>query len=256
MGTEQRYSDYDSFAWFSDRYWGEDFISRALPVMDKLLLQGLPKGARILDLCCGTGQLAHLLAERGFRVLGIDGSEEMLRYARTNAPSAEFMLADARSLSLPPLHHAAVSTFDSLNHVMELRELREVFRNVHNALAEDGRFIFDLNMEEGYRTRWRGTYAIVEPDNVCIVRAAYDAERRLGRNDITMFREEAGGWRRSDMTLIQKCYPEEEVRAALEESGFTDVQALDAAEDLGMQGAVGRWFFLARKGAGGVAGGG
>ncbi len=236
--------------------WGEDFINRALLVMDKLLLRGLPMGARILDLCCGTGQLARILAERGFRVMGIDGSEEMLRHARSNAPSAEFMLGDARSLRLLPLYHAAVSTFDSLNHVMEARELREVFRHVHDALAEDGRFLFDLNMEAGYRARWRGTYAIVESDNVCVVRAAYDAERRIGRNDITMFREDAGGWRRSDVTLLQRCYPEGEVRSALEEAGFTDVQALDATEDLGMQGAVGRGFFLARKSAGGVAEGG
>lgn len=248
MGTEQRYSDYDSFAWFYDRYWGKDFISRALPAMDKLLLMGLPKGARILDLCCGTGQLAHALAERGFLVMGIDGSEEMLRYARTNAPSAEFILADARSVRQPPLYHAAVSTFDSLNHVMEPGELLGVFRNVRDALAEDGRFLFDLNMEGGYRARWRGTYAIVESDKVCIVRAAYDAERRIGRNDITMFREGAGGWQRSDMTLLQKCYSEGQVRSALKEAGFTNVQVFDAAEDLGMQGAVGRSFFLACKG--------
>ncbi len=40
---------------------------------------------RVLDLCCGTGQLAGYFLERGYRVVGIDLSEHMLRYARENA---------------------------------------------------------------------------------------------------------------------------------------------------------------------------
>ena len=130
---------------------------------------------------------------------------------------------------------------------MTLPELAEVFRNVYAALHDGGRFLFDLNMEEGYRARWRGSIAFVEEDNVCAVRAHFDPEQRIGRNEITMFRRADGAWRRSDVILVQRCYTESEVRGALTEVGFTEVSTREAERDLGMAGNVGRTFFLARK---------
>lgn len=90
-------SAYDPFAWVYNRYWGTQSADRLLPALDELLLQDLPSGAHVLDLCCGTGQRADTLTQRGFRVTGVDNSEEMLRFARQNAPAAAFIRADARS---------------------------------------------------------------------------------------------------------------------------------------------------------------
>src|SRR3989304_3545086 len=189
-----RYADYDSFAWFYNRYWGDLFAGRFLAAIEQLVLSHLPSPARLLDLCCGTGQLAKVLADQGFRVTGVDGSAGMLEFARANAPGGEFVLADARSFTLPGTFHAVLSTFDSLNHVMLLPELTEVFRRVHAVLVEGGRFLFDLNMEEGYRARWRGWEAIVDDDNVCIVRAGYNAEEKGGGDEDTPFCPGGGAW--------------------------------------------------------------
>lgn len=242
-----RYSDYDELAWFYNRYWGASFADRFLSVIEKLLLSHLPPQARILDLCCGTGHLAHILTAQGFQVMGLDGSEAMLAFARANAPGVEFILADARHFAPPATYHGALSTYDSLNHVMTLEELAQVFRNVHAALVEGGRFCFDLNMEEGYRARWRGSYVFVEEDNVCAVRARYASDEKIGRNDITMFRLEEGSWRRTDLTLLQRCYSETEVRSALTDVGFQEISAYDVEKDLGVSGHVGRTFFLSRR---------
>jgi len=187
-------------------------------VIEQLLLSHLPEGARLLDLACGTGQLAGVLAAQGFRVTGLDGSEAMLAIARENAPQVEFVLGDARQFSLPASFHGVL-------------------------------FLFDLNMEAGYRARWRGSAAMVEADNVCAVRAAYDPERKIGRNEITMFRLAGERWRRWDVTLTQRCYLGEEVRGALAQAGFGEIAERDAEGDLGLSGNVGRSFFLARKGA-------
>ncbi len=193
MSKETRDSDYDLFAWFYNKYWGSgpaSFAMRALPILDKLLLSALPPTARVLDLCCGTGQLAHALTVRGFEVMGIDASIEMLRYARTNAPTAEVLLADARAFTLPPVYHGAVSIYDSLNHVISLEDLAKVFYNVEAALVPGGRFLFDLNMDEGYRARWRGSFGFAENDHACVIQSAYDPEDRTGRFDATLFRLE------------------------------------------------------------------
>jgi hypothetical protein len=90
---------------------------------------------------------------------------------------------------------------------------------------------------------------MVEADNVCAVRAAFDPERKIGRNEITMFRLDGDRWRRSDVTLTQRCYTGEEVRGALAQAAFVEIAEREAERDLGLTGNVGRTFFLARKAA-------
>lgn len=239
---------YDRLAWFYNRYWGTRYHRQALPIVERLLLSRISPGAPLLDLCCGTGHLTRALAERGCRVTGIDASEAMLRFARENVPAADFMLGDARDFNFPARFEAAICTFDSLNHVTETRELAAVFQNVHRALSEGGLFLFDLNLEEAYLNEWGKSSAIVEEDHVCIVRGGYDAGKRLGRTEITLFRREEE-WRRWDVTLFQRCHLPEEIHAALRESGFEKVRCYDARRELGMTGeiGVGRAYFLAEK---------
>ncbi|MGH9842817.1 MAG: class I SAM-dependent methyltransferase [Blastocatellia bacterium] len=246
MATETVYSDYDRFAWFYNQYWGDEFSRPALALYNSLLYPHLPNGCRILDLCCGTGQIARGLADRGYRVTGLDGSEAMLRFARENAPTVEFVHADARSFTLPGKFQAAISAFDSLNHVMELDELKMVFRNVHAALDEDGIFLFDLNLEDDGETLGNSV-SMVEADHACIVLAHYDPREKLKRYDVTMFQLEAGVWRRSDLTLLQRYYDNPEVLAALAECGFSRVKTYDARREFGMTLSDGRMFYFARK---------
>ena len=245
--SAKRYTDYDRFAWFYNKYWSAEIPYQILTVLESLLLTKLPEGCRILDICCGTGQIAAALSERGFQVTGIDGSGAMLRYARRNAPKAQFILADARNFKLPAVYQGVISTFDSLNHIMSLEELTSVFRNVHAALLTGGLFLFDMNMEKGFRRHWRDHFSIVEKDSVCLLRGEYDPQERIGRYEFTLFRPVQKHWQRSDFALVERCYSETEVWSGLEEAGFKEVYAYDAAEDLGLEDHVGRTFFLVRK---------
>lgn len=248
MDIDSRYSDYDSFAWFYDRYWSRGIPLQLLGAVERLLLPRLPAAAPILDVCCGTGVVAGALADRGFRLTGIDGSEEMLRHAHRNAPGVEFRAADARTFELPPLFQGAISLFDSLNHIRSAAELRQVFERVHAALANGGWFLFDLNMERSFELHWRGNpFTTVEPDHVSIVRGTYDAANRLARWDLTLFRLLNEQWQRSDLVVEERCHPEPEVLDSLREAGFSEIQCFDADRDLNMAHQVGRRFFLARK---------
>ena len=245
------FADYDPFAWVYNRQWGPEFSGRVLPVIEELVLSKLPQAARILDLACGTGQLAALLAERGYRVTGLDGSEEMIRYARQNAPSVEFTVDDARAFDVSTRLQAVVSTFDSLNHIMSAEELLQVFRNVDRALEDGGLFLFDLNVEEGYRERWRGSFGIVEDDYVCVVRSRFDPEEGVAKASITIFRPNDSSWGRTELELLQRCYPQAQVVSLLEEAGFDEVETFDAQTDLAWAREPGRVFFRARKPAAG-----
>jgi SAM-dependent methyltransferase len=241
---------YDPFAWIYNQHWGNSFLPVVLPILENLVLSKIPKKARILDLCCGTGQLAQKLKTLGYRVTGIDGSPEMLSYARGNAPGVEFLQADARSFQLPYKYHTVISVFDSLNHIMTLKELKSVFNCAYNALRNDGLFMFDLNTEAGYFYEWSGDFTIVEDDHVCTVRSTYSTIECTATFDATIFRLRDDSWYRNDVILYQKCHTSSMVKTALKSVGFTNVEAYGFDWQSGMKSldkAARRAFFLCRK---------
>jgi SAM-dependent methyltransferase len=69
------------------------------PVMHEIIDAFHPGDA--LDAACGTGRYSHYLAARGYRVVGVDSSPDMLDRARARVPSGEFLLGDVRQLPLP-----------------------------------------------------------------------------------------------------------------------------------------------------------
>lgn len=244
-------SPYDGLAWFYDRYWGGSgyrFHSFVMDALDKVLLDELPPSARILDLCCGAGHLTRRLFDRGFKVVGADSSVEMLKFARRRTPGAWFFAADARSFSSPARFDAVVSTFDSMNHIMEAGDLERVFRNVNASLSEGGVFAFDLLLEEAYEVMWRKSGFFLEDDNACLITGSYDNSRRVASVRLTLFRDD-GGWKRSDITVTEKFHPLDDVVRSLGASGFSEVTVRRAGTDFEMptdEGA-GRVFIRAKK---------
>jgi SAM-dependent methyltransferase len=220
----KRYTEYDAFAWLYNKEWrayGENiFPALKLIAGDKLLDK-----ANILDLCCGTGHLAKVLIGKGYSVTGIDGSKEMLRYAKENTPDAEFILKDARNFRFPPVYNAVFSTFDALNHVMTLKGLEQVFNNVFACLISGGIFIFDMTMKYHFETRMKAYNKVTEkPEYLFTMRCDYNEENKVGEFHCTFFQPEGQNWKRSDVCLYQTWYPCEDVKSALEKAGFTGIR--------------------------------
>lgn len=244
----KRFTEYDDFAEVYNQHWS-DFAYRVLPILERLALADLPPGAALLDLCCGTGQLARLLTDRGHVVTGLDGSEAMLRYARENAPNAAFVCADARAFELPTQFAAAVSTYDSLNHIMKLADLEQVFANVFRHLQPGGVLVFDMNLESGYASRWEGQSNIVSGHSVVAMHSMYDVKEKVATAWLTLFTrypEDMSLWRRKSLFLSQRAYSVEELTGALASAGFVSVNLFDARRDFGWR-EEGRAFFRARK---------
>lgn len=188
MSTKNCYSEYDSLASMYDEQ-GTERHDIVVEQLDKLLLQYLPQRAHILDVCCGTGQIAQRLLKKGYQVTGIDGSEEMLRYARKNAPFAEFILEDARFFQFPPTFHAVISTDVGLNLVITIEELQSVFKNMYQALLENGIFVFDLYVEELCKEDWQCTkvQGYAKDNHVWLSQFYYEPEQKLGCDRTTRF---------------------------------------------------------------------
>ncbi len=246
MSDDSHIAAYDAFAWFYNRYWGEQWLKRVMPILDQLVLQSTPPPARILDLCCGTGHVAAVLTDRGYQVTGVDSSSEMLSYARTNAPKAEFIRADARDFDLLPQFDLALSLYDSLNHILDLGELTKAFTKVRRALLPRGRFLFDLNHEDGYIAGWKQAWPLVAEDHLLAAQPSYDQPSKTARMIATMFRLHDGQWVRTAATFVQRAYTNDEVFGALSEAGFADIAIHRPEVEFGWKGG-GRNFFLARR---------
>ena len=249
MLKSARMPAYDDFAWFYNRYWNEEFHSLAFPILERIWLPRISPAGHVLDVCCGTGFLASLLIARGHSVTGIDVSPAMIAQARENVPEAQFHVCDAARFRLAGPFDAAVSTFDSLNHILEPRDFRTALRNTAAALKAGAPLVFDMLLEDAYRTRWGESFALVRDDHVLtITGSGFDFRTGLARCSITMFRLVEDTWRRSDTVVQERCYAPAEVDAALRHAGFAEIECYDA-RDLGMAGdlGAGRTFYLAIK---------
>jgi len=219
---------YDNFAWLYNVEWNQ-FSESIFPLLKYLAGRSLPRGGQVLDLCCGTGQLAAILTEHGFKVTGVDISAGQLRYARKNAPAAHFIQADACDFKLSRKFDTAFCTFDALNHILKLEDLQQIFRNVSGCLKSGGAFVFDMNTIKEFTSHWDERQSNTEkPGYYYSVNIKYDRNKRLGEFHITMFRQTGKAWKRSDTVVYETFYPRATVISALKKAGFTDIETFAA----------------------------
>jgi SAM-dependent methyltransferase len=234
MVTINMDSKYDSWARIYNQYWGARYCENNLPPFEKLLqTYDIHQGANILDLCCGTGHMAQHLIEQGYQVTGLDISKSMLQYARQNAPQAQFILDDARYFNLPSTFNAVISPSGSLNHMMTIKDLRQVFAKVYNALLDNGVFLFGLNLEDGYKS-WNGAISDgdVQDDFAWACCDHYDPVEKIGQFTITIFQLSDKVWQRFDINNLVKAYSQVEVLSTLEDVGFKNINVYDRNGEL------------------------
>ncbi|MCD7922637.1 MAG: class I SAM-dependent methyltransferase [Clostridiales bacterium] len=106
----------------------------------------------VLDLACGTGAMTRLLKGRGYDMIGVDVSGDMLQAARRYEDAdILYLQQDMRAFELYGTVRAVVCLCDSLNYILEEDELEHVFSLVNNYLDPQGIFIFDMNTVYKYR---------------------------------------------------------------------------------------------------------
>ena len=133
--------DYIAEQWHSNRR-GQGYVERVLAYIDRLL-DGVPSGAKVLDLGCGTGNpITRYIVQRGYRVVGVDQSKRMLEIARKEVPNANFIHADMVEIALADKFAAAVA-WDSVFHV-ERKNHFSVYRKVAHSLETGGRLLLSV----------------------------------------------------------------------------------------------------------------
>ncbi|WP_394522317.1 class I SAM-dependent DNA methyltransferase [Lacrimispora sp. JR3] len=188
----------------------------------------------ILDLGCGTGSLTELLAERGYDMIGVDNSEDMLQIAmEKRAESGKdilYLKQDMREFELYGTVRAVISICDCMNYILEYKDLTNVFRLVNNYLDPGGIFIFDMNTAYKYETVM-GDSTIAEDREECsfIWDNYYDKETGVNEYGLSLFiRQQDDLYRKYTEYHYQKSYTLSQVKSAIAESGMEFVAAYDA----------------------------
>ena len=219
------------FAYVYNKKW-TDFIKKVGPfILDFYSNKPInKKNKKILDLCCGTGQLASLFLGNGYNVTGIDLSEDMLHYARENnkkyieKSQAEFIQGNAADFSLKRKYGLVVSTYDSLNHLEDEKSLKKCFQSVYKALAKDGYFVFDLNTRTGLKKNWRKISFIDDEEMVIKIQGSFNLKEDKGSTSISGFiRKKDGSYEKFSEIIFNKCYELDKVKKLLNKENFKDI---------------------------------
>ena len=182
-----------------------------------LLAQIDARPKRLLDVCCGTGTVAELLADAGFSVTGFDLSAGMIEAARTKGSRVEYFVADAAELSLGRQFEGAYSFFDSLNYITDPERLGMAIQRVAEHLEPGGSFVFDVNTAYAFERRMFDQRNLRKTSKLKYKWVGdYDESTRIIRVQMDFW----SGEDHFSEVHVQRAHSDEELRAFLSEAGF------------------------------------
>lgn len=202
---------------------------------ERLKEYGIEDGL-VMELGCGTGSMTELLSEKGYDMIGIDNSEDMLELAQEKkwktGRDILYLLQDMREFELYGTVRAVVSVCDCVNYVTQEEELAEVFRLVNNYLDPGGVFLFDFNTKYKYQ-EILGDQVIAEDREACsfIWDNYYDEEEEINEYELTLFVRCEGQkslYRKYQELHYQRAYTLEQMKELLAAGGLIFEAAYDA----------------------------
>jgi ubiquinone/menaquinone biosynthesis C-methylase UbiE len=139
MSYDENHSTFDPYRSFEQSLKTGDVINRWILSRPRRRIVQLLKGQRVLDVCCGTGNLTAMLASAGCQVVGVDSSPTMLSHARQKQIAAEFKQMDAAQLPFNNEFDAAVISIAL--HEMSPQVRGKVWESMCRAVHPTGRLI-------------------------------------------------------------------------------------------------------------------
>ena len=224
-------SSYESLAAAYDGLMEDGLYRKRADYLERRFRRSAVPVRSVLDLACGTGTIACLLAERGYEVVATDASEEMLTEAARKAAGLDlerppfFLHQTMPRLRLAEPVDAAVSTLDSLNYLTRAADVQETFRRVAKYLKPGGLFIFDINSPYKLRRMDGQMYMDETEDSFCVWRTTFSEKTKICTYWVDIFnRDRNDTWERGWEEHRERAWEPEELQAWLAEAGFSRVK--------------------------------
>jgi len=219
---------------------------------------------QVLDCACGTGNVTYELASRGFDVVGVDFSQEMIDVALrkstftsgffskstfTKSRQPQFVSSDLCTMKLDRKFDTVTCLYDSLNYLTTPQMLQKAFGQISKHLQPDGLFIFDMNApyafetdmftQSDHRPRQKLQYDWVahfdSQTRLCQVEMTYS--HRGDNGEVTQFKE----------THCERSYTMGEVEDCLQAGGLRLLESFDSYRLAPPHAQSERWYFAASK---------
>ena len=223
---------YEALAAHYDRFTGDVPYDRWADYIESEFARLNISPELVLDLACGTGTLTWKLAERGFEMIGVDRSAEMLAQAQSKDwtdpenPGIRplFLCQKAEKLDLYGTIGACVCCLDSLNYLTDPKKLARAIGKVGLFMEPGGVFLFDALTPAHFREIDGVDYVREDEDALCVYHVDFDEEESLCVHSVDIFEEaDDGRYDRSFEEHEERAYTPQELIPMLRDAGFESV---------------------------------
>ena len=244
-------SAYDALAASYDGLTWDVPYEEILAYLQALLKRHGASPQSVLDLACGTGSLALLLAKAGYRTLAADASEEMLAMAYDKAsdlPHPPFFICQRmEALTLPQPVDWVVCCLDSLNYLTDPRDAAKALGRIYESLTDGGVLTFDINSEEKLRGLDGQIFLDENDESYCVWRAEFDEAERICYYGMDLFQREGKLWRRSFEEHREYAYTVSQLKEFLRAAGFSRIECYGDRQFTPPKAGEQRIYFYAAK---------
>ncbi|HZJ82557.1 MAG TPA: class I SAM-dependent methyltransferase [Clostridia bacterium] len=243
---------YESFAYIYDEMMLEVNYQAWVAYIENIFCQYAIDPKVLADLACGTGNITIPMAERGYNIIGVDRSEDMLLVAQEKARKQglkiPFVCQDIRDIDLHKSVDAVLVMCDGINYILEDRDLDRVFSGIYNILKPGGILIFDISSYYKLSTvLGNNTIADNDQDISLIWQNHYDHKKDICTMDLTFFVEENSLYRRFDEVHIQKAYGDQYIIEKLKYNKYCNINSYDDLSFNAIKCNSQRIFFVAQR---------
>ena len=239
-------SDYSYLSKFYDSFTGNVDYSRRADFLVDIIRN---KSITVLDAGCGTGTMSKLLLDRGFDVIGVDNSPEMLALAREKNPDELLLCQDLCELDLYGTVQCIICLQDTLNHIKNPENVALCFKRFSLFLERGGLFIFDINSLYKHKISLGNNSFVLENENVlCAWRNEYEAKDDSVKMQLDLFSTENGKEYFRNTEFIREIYiPQDWIENTLKTQGFIIEEIIDGDRFIPIDQITERIMYVARK---------
>ncbi|MBE6909666.1 MAG: methyltransferase domain-containing protein [Ruminococcaceae bacterium] len=222
-------ASYEHLAGAYDELMRDADYTRRADFVEGLFRRAAKREVRtVLDLACGTGTMTCLLTERGYELISVDGSEDMLMEAREKAQGISgvaplFLHQSMPRLDLNDTVDAAICCMDSLNYLTNPRDVRRTFERLRLFISPGGALVFDVHGRKKLEQMDGQVYFDEGGDVCCVWRTEF--RRELLDYCVDLFTRRAdGAWEREIEYHRQRYYDVDTLTQWLAAAGFANIR--------------------------------
>lgn len=205
----------------------------------------------VADLACGTGGVTLPMSRRGYDMIGIDRSADMLNIARNKTEDDKilFLNQDITALDLYGTVGAAVCMTDGFNYILSDNALQNALKRLRTCFLDpDAVLIFDVCTEHKLKNTHGNNTFVYDTDDIFYVwENRYFEKKQLCDMTINFFHKKKDNWQRITERQLQRARTPRQLCNILKSAGFSDIEYFSSTEFAKGDETAPRLWFVAQN---------